>query len=101
MTIYNFAAGPSTLPEPVLRAAKTGLGKWAGSAQSVMEIPFTGAEYTQIHVEAVAALRSLLDIPPDYHVLLLQGGAYGQFSVLPMNLLRGHQCSPRRPKLSS
>ncbi len=91
MDTYNFAAGPAALPKPVVEAAKAGLENWKGSGQSVMEIPFTGDEFAQIHEEAVATLRLLLDIPSDYHILLLQGGAYGQFSILPMNLLRGRQ----------
>jgi phosphoserine aminotransferase len=91
MTMFNFAAGPAALPEPVLEAARAGLANWVGSGQSVMEIPFTGNEFAQIHEETVTSLRLLLDIPSDYHVLLLQGGAYGQFSMLPMNLLRGRQ----------
>ncbi|WP_275099601.1 3-phosphoserine/phosphohydroxythreonine transaminase [Sedimenticola hydrogenitrophicus] len=93
ITGYNFAAGPSVLPEAVLAEAREGLDNWAGSGQSVMEIPFTGEAFARIHDEAVATLRNLLEIPPDYHVLLLQGGAYGQFSLLPMNLLRGRECA--------
>ncbi|MCP4995501.1 MAG: 3-phosphoserine/phosphohydroxythreonine transaminase, partial [Gammaproteobacteria bacterium] len=91
MDIFNFAAGPSALPESVLEAAKSGLNNWKGSGQSVMEIPFTGEEFSEIHEEVVTTLKVLLNIPMDYQVLLLQGGAYGQFSILPMNLLRGQQ----------
>jgi phosphoserine aminotransferase len=89
MDRYNFAAGPAALPSPVLEAAKAGLSNWKGSGQSVMEIPFTGDEFAEIHQEALSSLRLLLNIPTDYHILFLQGGAYGQFSMLPMNLLRG------------
>ncbi len=88
--MYNFAAGPATFPKSVLEAAKEGLLDWEGSGQSVMEIPFTGDEYKQIYDDAVASLRMLLDIPSDYQILLMQGGAYGQFSILPMNMLRGY-----------
>ncbi|MCW8905194.1 3-phosphoserine/phosphohydroxythreonine transaminase [Sedimenticola sp.] len=91
MAHYNFAAGPSALPDAVLTAARQGLGDWDGNGQSVMEIPFTGEAFARIHDEAVAALRQLLAIPSDYRVLFLQGGAYGQFSLLPMNLLRGFE----------
>ncbi|MCP3672254.1 MAG: 3-phosphoserine/phosphohydroxythreonine transaminase [Gammaproteobacteria bacterium] len=89
MSPYNFAAGPSSLPAPVLEAARAGFENWDGSGQSVMEIPFTGSEYESIHDNAVEALTRILKIPDGYRVLFMQGGAYGQFSILPMNLLRG------------
>lgn len=88
---YNFAAGPSALPESVLAAAREGLGDWDGNGQSVMEIPFTGEAFAHILDEAEATLRQLLAIPADYQVLFMQGGAYGQYSLLPMNLLRGRE----------
>ncbi|WP_428609859.1 3-phosphoserine/phosphohydroxythreonine transaminase [Sedimenticola sp.] len=91
MASYNFAAGPSALPKAVLAAAREGLGDWDGNGQSVMEIPFTGEAFARIHSEAEATLRRLLAIPSDYQVLFIQGGAYGQFSLLPMNLLRGRE----------
>ncbi len=86
---FNFAAGPAALPKAVIEQARAGLDAWAGSGLSVMELPFTGPEYAAIFEDAVSSLRQLLEIPPNYHVLLLQGGAYGQFSMVPMNLLRG------------
>ncbi len=89
MQRYNFAAGPSALPGAVLQAAREGFENWRGSGLSVMEIPFTGEAYAELYDETVALLRRLLELPDDYHILLLQGGAYSQFSLLPMNLLRG------------
>ncbi|MCW9035078.1 MAG: 3-phosphoserine/phosphohydroxythreonine transaminase [Rhodospirillales bacterium] len=89
MTIYNFAAGPASLPPEILRQAQEELLDWRGTGLSVMEMPFTSAPFKQIMEEAVSSLRDLLNIPWNYHVLLMQGGAYGQFSIVPMNLLRG------------
>ncbi len=90
MPPYNFSAGPAALPKAVLEEAKTGLTDWRGCGQSVMEIPFTGPEFKSILDDATSSLKELLTIPDDYHVLMIQGGAYGQFSFMPMNLLRGH-----------
>lgn len=89
MQHFNFGAGPAALPKEVVEAAKKGLTDWDGYGQSVMEIPFTGDAYSQIYDDAVTSLRTLLKLPDGYKVLFLQGGAYGQFSILPMNLLRG------------
>ncbi len=61
---------------------------WRGSGQSVLEMPFTGHEFRQIFEEAFSLLDELLNLPPDYKILFLQGGAYGQFAFIPMNLLR-------------
>jgi len=87
MPSYNFSAGPSTLPRAVLEEARKELSDWRGTGQSVMEIPFTGDEFREILESTIASFRELLDIPDNYHVLMLQGGAYGQFSIAPMNLL--------------
>ncbi len=89
MKIFNFAAGPSTLPRPVLEEASIALVDWKGTGLSIMEVPFTGPEFTAIQEEAAAALADLLKLPPNYRLLFLQGGAYGMFSIIPMNLLRG------------
>lgn len=86
-SIYNFAAGPSALPVSVLQAAKKGLINWQGTGLSVMEMPFTSPEFTQIQDQAQASLKQLLNLPPNYKILFLQGGAYGQFAIMPMNLL--------------
>lgn len=86
---FNFAAGPSSLPLPVLSEAKGGLSNWRGTGLSVLEMPFTGAEFGQILEEALFSLKQLLKLPPNYKILLLQGGAYGQFAIVPMNLLHG------------
>ena len=87
--IFNFSAGPATLPQAVLEQARDELVNWRGSGMSVMEMSHRGKEYMSIHAEAEADLRELLGIPTNYKVLFLQGGASAQFAMVPMNLLRG------------
>jgi phosphoserine aminotransferase len=77
------------LPEAVLEQAKAELLDWRGSGMSVMEMSHRGKEFISIAAQAEADLRDLLNIPTHYKVLFLQGGATGQFAVVPMNLLRG------------
>ena len=89
MTIYNFSAGPAVLPREVLLQAQAELLDWHGSGMSVMEMSHRGKEYMGIHAQAEADLRELLGIPANYKVLFLQGGAHLQFSMIPLNLLRG------------
>ncbi|MDQ3271976.1 MAG: aminotransferase class V-fold PLP-dependent enzyme, partial [Pseudomonadota bacterium] len=88
--VFNFSAGPATLPEPVLRQAAAEMLDWKGSGMSVMEMSHRGKEFIAIHAEAEADLRELLTIPANYKVLFLQGGGLGQNAFIPMNLLRGH-----------
>lgn len=87
--VFNFSAGPATLPEEVLRQAAEEMLDWHGSGQSVMEMSHRGKEYMAIHAQAEADLRELLAIPSSYKVLFLQGGATLQFEMIPANLLRG------------
>jgi phosphoserine aminotransferase len=87
--IYNFAAGPAVLPKEVLQQAQAELLDWHGSGISVMEMSHRGKEYMSIQAEAEADLRELMNIPANYKVLFLQGGASTQFSNIPINLLRG------------
>jgi len=89
MTIYNFSAGPAVLPKAVLQQAQAELPDWGGSGMSVMEMSHRGKEYMGIHAQAEAALREVMGIPANYKVLFLQGGAHLQFSMIPLNLLRG------------
>ena len=89
MTIYNFSAGPAVLPKEVLQQAQAELPDWHGSGMSVMEMSHRGKEYMGIHAQAIADLRELMGIPSNYKVLFLQGGAHLQFSMIPLNLLRG------------
>jgi len=89
MTIYNFSAGPAVLPKDVLQQAQAELIDWHGSGMSVMEMSHRGKEYMGIQAQAEADLRELMGIPVNYKVLFLQGGASLQFSMIPLNLLRG------------
>ena len=89
--IYNFSAGPAVLPPEVLRQVRDELLDWRGSGMSVMEMSHRGKEFVSIAETAEADLRRLLNVPPGYKVLFLQGGANLQFSMVPMNLLRGRK----------
>ena len=91
--VYNFSAGPATLPEEVLQQAADEMLDWHGSGQSVMEMSHRGKEFISIAEAAEADLRALLAIPDHYRVLFLQGGATLQFEMVPMNLLRGKSSS--------
>ena len=87
--IFNFSAGPATLPLEVLEQAREELIDWRGSGMSVMEMSHRGKEFMSIAAEAEADLRKLMSIPGNYKVLFLQGGASSQFAMVPMNLLAG------------
>jgi len=87
--VFNFGAGPATLPEPVLKQAAEEMLDWRGTGMSVMEMSHRGKAFISIHAEAEAGLRELLAIPSGYKVLFLQGGGAGQFATVPMNLLGG------------
>jgi phosphoserine aminotransferase len=89
MTIFNFSAGPAVLPQEVLQQAKDEMLDWHGSGMSVMEMSHRGKEFIGIAAQAEADLRELMAIPKNYKVLFLQGGAHQQFSMIPLNLLRG------------
>lgn len=86
---FNFSAGPAMLPTEVLEQAQQEMLDWHGTGMSVMEMSHRGKEYMSIASQAEADLRELLNIPADYAVLFLQGGASAQFAMVPMNLLRG------------
>lgn len=85
--IYNFSAGPSMLPVPVLESAAADMLNYKGSGMSVMEMSHRSPVYDQIIKDAEALLRRLMDIPDNYKVLFLQGGASTQFAAVPLNLL--------------
>ncbi len=87
--LYNFSAGPAVLPAEVLKQAHDELQDWQGSGMSVMEMSHRGKEFMSIAEKAEADLRELMAIPDNYKVLFLQGGASSQFSMVPINLLRG------------
>jgi phosphoserine aminotransferase len=89
MAIYNFSAGPAVLPQEVLQQARDEMLDWNASGMSVMEMSHRGKEFMGIAAQAEADLRELMNIPANYKVLFLQGGASSQFAMIPMNLLRG------------
>lgn len=85
--VYNFSAGPSMLPEPVLQKAAAEMMDYEGSGQSVMEMSHRSKVYDGIIQGAQALLREVMGIPDNYKVLFLQGGASSQFAAVPMNLM--------------
>ena len=88
---YNFSAGPATLPVDVLTQAQEELVDFNGIGMSIMEVSHRGKDFMAIHAEAQANIRELMNIPDDYSVLFLQGGASSQFAMIPMNLLGAGQ----------
>ena len=84
--VFNFNAGPSALPLPVLERVREELLDWHGSGMSVMEMSHRSPEYEGINAGAEAGLRKHLAIPEDYAVIFVQGGGSMQFSMVPMNL---------------
>jgi phosphoserine aminotransferase len=85
--IYNFSAGPSMLPEPVLKKAAEEMLDYKGSGMSVMEMSHRSKIYMSIVENAENSLKKLMNIPDNYTVLFLQGGASTQFAMVPMNLM--------------
>lgn len=85
--IFNFAAGPATVPEEVLRQAADEMLNWQGLGSSVMEISHRSKEFMAVYEEVLQDLRTLMNIPDNYEILLLQGGAIGQNAAIPMNLM--------------
>lgn len=85
--IYNFSAGPAVLPEEVLLEAQKDLFALPGVGMSILEISHRSKTYDAIHQEAKEGLKQLLNIPDDYVILFLQGGASLQFSMVPLNLM--------------
>ena len=86
--VYNFSAGPAVLPEEVLKEAAAEMLDYKGTGMSVMEMSHRSKAYETIIKEAEADLRDLLNIPDNYKVLFLQGGASQQFAMIPMNLMK-------------
>ena len=87
--VYNFSAGPSMMPEEVLQKVADEMLNYNGTGESVMEMSHRSKEFQQIIDDAEQDLRDLLNIPDDYYVLFLQGGGTLQFSMVPINLLKG------------
>ena len=87
--VYNFSAGPAVLPVPVLEQAQKELLALPGCGASVLEISHRSKDFTAILAQTDETLRALLAVPENYKILYLQGGARLQFSMVPMNLMRG------------
>jgi len=86
--VYNFSAGPAVLPEEVLQEAAAEMLDYRGTGMSVMEMSHRSKAYQQIIEDAEKDLRQLMNIPDNYKVLFLQGGASQQFAMIPMNLMK-------------
>ena len=86
--VYNFSAGPAVLPEEVLREAAEEMMDYKGCGMSVMEMSHRSKVFDEIIKDAEADLRELMNIPDNYKVLFLQGGASQQFAAVPMNLMK-------------
>jgi phosphoserine aminotransferase len=87
--IFNFSAGPAVLPTEVLEQARDEMLDWRGTGMSVMEMSHRGKEFISIHAQAEKDVRELMNIPANYKVLFMQGGAIGENAIVPMNMLRG------------
>ena len=85
--VYNFSAGPSMLPEPVLRKAQAELLDYHGSGQSVMEMSHRSSWFEEILANTEAAMRRVLGVPDNYRIGFFQGGATQQFAMVPLNLM--------------
>ena len=86
--VYNFSAGPAVLPEEVLREAAEEMLDYNGTGMSVMEMSHRSKAFAGIIEDAEKDLRDLMNIPDNYKVLFLQGGASQQFAMIPMNLMK-------------
>ncbi len=87
--VYNFSAGPSMMPEEVMRLAQSEFMDFRGLGSSIIEISHRSKDYVAVAREAEQDLRDLLKVPDNYRVLFMQGGGRGQFAAVPMNLLTG------------
>jgi phosphoserine aminotransferase len=85
--VFNFAAGPGVMPAEVLQQARQDFLDWDGSGLSMLETPFTGDAFKNVLRQAREDLRALLNIPDNYRILFMHGGASAQFSLVPLNLL--------------
>lgn len=89
MRVYNFSAGPSMLPEEVLKKVQSEFLDFNGTGMSITEMSHRSKPFMAVISEAEATLRELMNIPDDYYVLFVQGGASTQFEAVPLNLLGG------------
>ncbi len=86
---HNFGAGPCILPQPVLEKAASAVLNWEGAGLSILEVSHRSPRFEKVMLDAKTLVRELLEVPEDYEVLFLQGGASTQFEMVPRNLLQG------------
>ncbi len=86
--IFNFAAGPSTLPVETLQEAAAKMVDFDNTGMSLIEMSHRGKVYEAVHNETIAMIREILQVPENYHILFLQGGATLQFGMIPMAFLQ-------------
>ena len=86
--VYNFSAGPSALPVEVLKKAQAEMLNWNGTGMSVMEMSHRSKPFEEIIGKTESLLRKLMNIPENYKVMFLQGGASTQFAMVPLNLFK-------------
>ncbi len=91
--VFNFSAGPAVLPEAVLERARAELTDWHGTGMSIMEVSHRGPQFAEVAEKSESDLRRLLELPDDFAVLFLQGGASTQFAAVPMNLVAPDQAA--------
>ncbi len=94
--VYNFSPGPAALPVEVLQQAAEEMLSWRGTGVSVMEMSHRSREFEGIHAEAMNDLRDLLQVPKNFRILFVQGGAIGENGIVPLNLMR--RVDAERPK---
>ena len=87
MTVYNFCAGPAKLPEDVMMKAQSEFRDWHNTGCSVMELSHRSKDFIEVYEQAIAGIKTLLNISDDYTILFMHGGGRGQFSAVPLNLL--------------
>ncbi len=92
-TVFNFSAGPSMMPQDVMKQVQAEFLDWHGMGVSVAEISHRGKPFMDLAEQSKKDLRDLLSIPENYHILFLPGGARTQFASVPMNLMGDHQCA--------
>lgn len=90
MTVYNFCAGPATLPKDVMKKAQAEFLNWQETGCSVIEMSHRSSEFIDVYKSAVSGLKQLLNVPDNYSILFMQGGGRGQFAAVPMNLTLGN-----------
>ena len=89
--IFNFSAGPCTLPLPALEKAQTDFVDYQGAGMSLIEMSHRGKHYDDVHYEAIAGIREVLSVPESHDILFIQGGATLQFAMVPLNLMTDGQ----------